>query len=129
MALSRHAGRNRRMPRVGRSGFHYPDSVQTDEDRSEYDTFLAGLPLVNQLFFEDSLRLVKAWVGGGCPVDNWEETKRSLSNIASYLSRASDFAPVKHTILKRLWEESEKATPDTQAIQVVWAEMIAFAAS
>ena len=132
MALSRDA-RRRRLKKAEkaarRSGSapatRYPDYVQTDRDRAEYRNFQAGLPLVNSLFFQDSLSQVQKWIRAGCPLYRWPEIKNSLSFVSSYWSDIG----VKNDFVVRFQNESRSQTPDTQAIQTAWDEMIAFAAN
>lgn len=99
----------------------------TEDALREYAAFLAGLPLVNQIFFEHDLAQVKKWGDDGYPEGDWPEVKRALRDATAYLARVEDFAPIKDTTLTRLGLEAEKATPDIPTIRAALDEMWTFA--
>ena len=107
----------------------YPDDFDTEEDQEEYDSFIAGLPMVNQIWLEHNLEQVKGWIANGCPSEQWAAVKKALRDVSFSFSTDPDFSPIKDTTIKQLGEESGREAPNTEAIRKSWDEMLAFASA
>jgi hypothetical protein len=106
---------------------HYPEGVTTLDDRREYDAFLEGLPLVNELFFRDSLTKVFDWVDGKLLAITWGDLSQALSFIASYVGNGMGAGRPEKDLANLFLIEARKELPDRDGIVAAQSALQAWA--
>lgn len=107
---------------------HYPEGVTAPEDRREYDAFLAGLPLVNEIFFRDSLTKVRDWTQDELSTFSWKDLSQALSFIASHIGNGAEAGRREKDLATLFLREARKELPDRDGIRAayealhVWAQ-------